>query len=348
MKDFNAFTTELAGANLVEASAGTGKTYSVAILSLRLIVEKDIPISRILMVTFTNNAVAEMAERIRKFLKLALRKAEGKTIDEQNISKYIEQVLDKGIISKEVLKLRLIAALGGLDESAIQTIHSFCQDTLTSEAFDTGQAFGLTLKENLSEVAAAYVQEFWRNEITGLDNKILIEWSDCLKLKFFNALIKEILGEKEYFHPLTNLSTPDEYFLAKDVLENLYSEKKNEICENVIKVKISGFSENKKQKFIQDVLCDCDAFHKWLKEKKTAKYQIAILDSLFTEELEKYQNVCLIRSQVLHLFAWKCINYVKPKIKTYIKQNHFLTYNDMINKLHEAVMKEESGVLRKN
>ncbi|HET8829092.1 MAG TPA: UvrD-helicase domain-containing protein, partial [Pelobium sp.] len=64
-KDFNASTVALEGTNLIEASAGTGKTYSIAILVLRLLLEKNISIKEILMVTFTKAAVAELEERIR-------------------------------------------------------------------------------------------------------------------------------------------------------------------------------------------------------------------------------------------------------------------------------------------
>ena len=63
-KDFNASTVALKGSNLIEASAGTGKTYSIAILVLRMVIEQKIPIQNILMVTFTKAAVAELAAAI--------------------------------------------------------------------------------------------------------------------------------------------------------------------------------------------------------------------------------------------------------------------------------------------
>ena len=62
----------LAGCNLVEASAGTGKTYSIAILTLRLIVEENMPIDKILMVTFTNAAVAEFEQTSLFFVLIQL------------------------------------------------------------------------------------------------------------------------------------------------------------------------------------------------------------------------------------------------------------------------------------
>jgi exodeoxyribonuclease V beta subunit len=70
---FSATDVPLEKRNLIEASAGTGKTYSVAILVLRLIIEKNISVKEILMVTFTKAAVAELEERIRLFVKIALK-----------------------------------------------------------------------------------------------------------------------------------------------------------------------------------------------------------------------------------------------------------------------------------
>jgi superfamily I DNA/RNA helicase len=52
IKAFDPLTVPLRGSNLIEASAGTGKTYSIAILVLRLVLEKKVPIQEILMVTF--------------------------------------------------------------------------------------------------------------------------------------------------------------------------------------------------------------------------------------------------------------------------------------------------------
>jgi len=64
-----------------------GRPFSIALLVLRLIIEKEVPLSKILMVTFTKAAVAELESRIRKFVRLASRYASGKTIDGYPIKK---------------------------------------------------------------------------------------------------------------------------------------------------------------------------------------------------------------------------------------------------------------------
>ncbi len=77
---FDPLTVSLEGSNLIEASAGTGKTYSIAIMTLRLIVEKKTPIRKILMVTFTKAAVAELELRVRSFVRQALKVSRGQAI----------------------------------------------------------------------------------------------------------------------------------------------------------------------------------------------------------------------------------------------------------------------------
>ena len=72
MNPFEVKTVELSGANLIEASAGTGKTFSIAVLVVRLIIENQIPVSKMLLVTFTDAAAAELKERSMKFIREAI------------------------------------------------------------------------------------------------------------------------------------------------------------------------------------------------------------------------------------------------------------------------------------
>ena len=68
MKIFDPINTLLKGTNLIEASAGTGKTYTIAGIFLRLIIEERLAVDQILVVTFTKAATEELKERIRNKL----------------------------------------------------------------------------------------------------------------------------------------------------------------------------------------------------------------------------------------------------------------------------------------
>ena len=111
---------------LIEASAGTGKTYTLTRLVLLLIIKKNIDIDRILVVTYTEKAAGEMKERLRLLLEEA---AESDSI--------------LGIETTPEIKQRLRAQSLNYDRAAIQTIHSFCLNTLQRYAFENSFHFQL-------------------------------------------------------------------------------------------------------------------------------------------------------------------------------------------------------------
>jgi exodeoxyribonuclease V beta subunit len=171
---FDPFTVSLEDSNLIEASAGTGKTYSVAIIALRLILEKDIPVDKILMVTFTNAAVAELELRVRSFIRQALKRARGHEIPDKEIARLIDRLMMPEELGGKVLS-RLESAELLLDQTAIMTIHSFCQLALREYAFETGQFFGaetMTSDEHENLVEGC-IHEFWRKHITTIKPELL-------------------------------------------------------------------------------------------------------------------------------------------------------------------------------
>ena len=115
--DFNQI--DLTRHGLIEASAGTGKTYTIENLVVRLLKETDVELENILLVTFTEKAASELKIRIRE-------KLEGELND----------LKDKGKAPK---KLR--DALDTFDKAPIHTIHGFCQTVLRDFAFENSVLF---------------------------------------------------------------------------------------------------------------------------------------------------------------------------------------------------------------
>ena len=165
-KDFNASSVPLAGSNLIEASAGTGKTYSIAILTLRLILENEIPIKEILMVTFTKAAVAELEERIRLFIRQAYKASRRDGIADGTIRALVERAMAAS--GEEKVRTLLHEAVLFLDETSVLTIHSFCQQTLNEFAFETGQLFGAELVQDTAVMLQEEMNKFWRKHVTGI------------------------------------------------------------------------------------------------------------------------------------------------------------------------------------
>lgn len=139
MKTFNPFDeTLLNGINLIEASAGTGKTYSMTTLTLRLILERDLCLAQILAVTFTDAAAAELKSRIRSRIRDAYDYATGKT---QGTQSDFDKLFKKQ--DRDRCINRLSKALTEIDAMPVFTIHSFCNRMLNDFAFETAQPFGV-------------------------------------------------------------------------------------------------------------------------------------------------------------------------------------------------------------
>ena len=145
----------LAGAHLIEASAGTGKTWTITALLLRLVLEHDIPVSRILVVTYTNAAVRELRSRIRQVLAKAARSLRDQ--DQASVS-----LLTNEPISPDVLLHRIRRAILDFDEAAIFTIHGFCQRVLSDRAFESAMPFEAKLLPDESGLLREVVDDFWR------------------------------------------------------------------------------------------------------------------------------------------------------------------------------------------
>ena len=170
--NFDVINVPLQGTNLIEASAGTGKTYSIAILVIRLVIEKRLNLKEILMVTFTKAAVAELEVRIRQFIREAYAYiSHGAPIDSS-----IQDIVENGIasIGKDEVVALLSKARKQLDETSIFTIHGFCQLTLNEFAFETGQAFNSDVVEDEASFINDATSEYWRQNISTLDTDLLV------------------------------------------------------------------------------------------------------------------------------------------------------------------------------
>jgi len=152
----------LTGLQLIEASAGTGKTHAITSLYLRLLLEAGLSVADVLVVTFTRAATEELRGRIRRRLVDALRLlTDPKALaGEEDVA--FTSIVRRALGDGDANGRRLRAAIAAIDEAAIFTIHGFCQRALRDHAFESGQTFTAELTESEQELVATVVTDWWR------------------------------------------------------------------------------------------------------------------------------------------------------------------------------------------
>ncbi|MBS0225277.1 MAG: UvrD-helicase domain-containing protein [Proteobacteria bacterium] len=158
----------LDGVQRIEASAGTGKTYTLATLVTRLVVERGLRLGQILAVTYTEAATQELRKRIRQRLQLTLDLIDAPPVDEDS---------DEAKLTRELLRQhrvgsgetdaavhqRLRQAVLEIDLAAIFTIHGFCARILREHALESGQGFDAPeLLANGRDLHDEVAADMWR------------------------------------------------------------------------------------------------------------------------------------------------------------------------------------------
>ena len=165
----------LRGSHLIEASAGTGKTYTLAALYLRLVLghgddnsfhEPLLP-PDILVVTFTEAATRELRDRIRQRLTDAARVFSGVDAEADPFLRALRDSVPPAQRGRQAARLR--AAAQWMDDAAIYTIHGFCQRMLRQHAFDSGSLFTLELTPDEEQLLATATNDYWRTFCLALD-----------------------------------------------------------------------------------------------------------------------------------------------------------------------------------
>ncbi|MGD0820285.1 MAG: UvrD-helicase domain-containing protein [Desulfomonilia bacterium] len=163
VKPLDLMALDLSGTHLIEASAGTGKTYTIASLFLRLLLEQRMPVEAILVVTYTVPATDELKTRIRDKLRQARDAFVHGASDDPNTTRLLEKV------GNRVQALGILDdALARFDETAISTIHGFCQRMLKELAFETASPFETELVTDQADMVASIADDFYRMRITAV------------------------------------------------------------------------------------------------------------------------------------------------------------------------------------
>ena len=177
VKPLNVLAFPLNGVRLIEASAGTGKTFTIAALYVRLILghgnlEQDFKVPLlppdILVVTFTDASTKELRDRIRRRLTDAARYFRELPVEPDDFLLDLRAGIDASEWS--VCAHRLDTAANWMDEAAIYTIHAWCNRMLKQHAFDSGSLFNQTLNNDDADLLLQAIRDYWRSHFYALSS----------------------------------------------------------------------------------------------------------------------------------------------------------------------------------
>ena len=181
------FDFPLHGARLIEASAGTGKTWTIAALYVRLVLghggaaafERPLAPAGILVMTFTRAATRELSARIRERLLQAARCFRGETPHDGDA--FLHRLLDAYAEGAERDRAahRLMLAAEAMDEAAVFTIDAWCQRMLREHAFDSACLFDEELVASEEELFRHAVRDYWRGQVYALGGAALASVRAC-------------------------------------------------------------------------------------------------------------------------------------------------------------------------
>ena len=237
------------GLKLVEASAGTGKTYTIANLYLKMLLDGR-KVQDILVVTFTNAATEELRGRIRRRIYDAVQHWNHPQANNDDLLAQWQQhaASKEETCKEEALKqgeLRLRLALTHMDDAAIYTIHAFCQKVLTDQAFLTRQAFDVEMLTDDDLIWESALKDWWRRTIHDMDEADYAQFTQLFpKLEDLMKVQKELRKPAIQLHPkpsnmqaALNGIVPQWLALHVDIKEFLLSPSVNKRTFNESKMK---------------------------------------------------------------------------------------------------------------
>ena len=198
MKPFDLLNTPLTGTHLIEASAGTGKTYTIEGLFVRLLIEKNLTVDQILVVTFTKAATEELKDRIRHKIRQTKEAFDTGTSEDR----YIQKLVDRSDRRKWDAQ-QLKDALFDFDRASIFTIHGFCQHILMEQAFETGCLFDVELIADKTGQIREVSEDFWRKQLYHLPEELV-------------AFIVHKIKHPDYFQRFIEILIPPETKIIPD------------------------------------------------------------------------------------------------------------------------------------
>lgn len=376
----------LEGINCIEASAGTGKTYTISHLYLRLLIEKNYSIDNILVVTFTNAATEELRSRIRLLIKIARDMLEGQCNDEiqkkyAELNQYLYSITQNALpdgykVEAGELIEKLQLALREIDKAHIYTIHSFCRKTLNEFAFESRSLFGSTLVEDVRPYNRRLVEDFYYEKIAPLGKPFLALFVQKKEnfVEWFLNLLPKIPDDSDIsFFPDIHINQQDILKATQSLneliqhIQKLFNEQEEQIQNNYVTAVIDGvlnknsFKEDDfalLKELISNLAIDTvlnSTIYGWLKKfslsniisKKNKKADPSYtFNEIFDLIDHCIQYLVTIQQQLLGLYR-EFIIYSEHRYATYRNEWNIVSFKDILKDMVAALHGDTNSPLAK-
>lgn len=368
-KPLNVFEVPLSGFSLVEASAGTGKTYNITSLYVRAILEMGLLPSQILVMTYTDAATAELKFRLRNRLRESLKTFQGQNPENDS---FLTALLEQ---SYENAAAKLKAAIDTFDEASVFTIHGFCSRLLTEYSLQFDVSPDFELLADYSELLQDCVDDYWRSFVAKAeeDEHHLILLDYLTDDGFGPDELKQTL-DKVLTHPYakvepSDISLEELYDLLPELkskfnnLKECWEKNRAQLDEIYHSGKLNGtyFREgHSKQKDWVDLLdlvsrsipkigISSDRMPRlgtYMQEKgSTKKFTVPELD--FFPALDEYVNIAERLKLLKPAFVKESIEEVRNVFETQKSSSNLLTYNDLLESVEKGIRGDKTGYLVK-
>jgi len=348
---FNSSETELEkGVTLLEASAGTGKTYALARIFLRLVAEKGVEVGKILTVTFTTAATEELRDRIRSLLVEAYETLRDEPHNGEDPT--FSRLRDLEDVSKEECLRRIKLAVTCFDEAIISTIHGFCNRVLTENSFETQSLFEAELDKASGEMTMEGVREYWREKFASV-HPLVAAAASTKKVKpddmanFFNGLPRTQQYELGFEQELDSGISGNALVSAFEQLKESWKKGRDEYAsfvENCIHKDSAYIHREKYQEFLDNVLLNdggvspasleilgymrASKLRKKAKFKESEKPEFSHQAEAFWAMLESFGRAVRV----------DCIRYLEKKTKEWKVRRGLLFFDDLLSLTARAVV----------
>lgn len=193
MKLFDVKAAPLEGTHLIEAGAGTGKTYSIASVFLRLVLERELPVDQILVLTYTRAATMELKDRIRaKLFEMKQLLDTDEATSDLLCLDLRQKARDENLVTKWSLMLE--GALADFDNANIHNFHQFCQKVIKDYAVETGGLFDAEVMPDNSGLMEQAAEDFWRQSVYHAEPLLAGYLADNFKPADLIKVVKTVIG----------------------------------------------------------------------------------------------------------------------------------------------------------